>query len=156
VTSAVFELLCHKKKKWAKFWMFLEVQHPFAAKFDNNNPHYYCNIIKKQLSVKKFLHYSLYLWSRDKTTLLEHTDHNSTHYFGSGWKCKFSLQEEKLNEVQNRNYLNLLLLHGYIVLVCTVNHTQAHQVRICRHNTDNVCTDTHSWTRPVILAKLWL
>ena len=27
---------------------------------------------------------------------------------------------------------------------CTVNHTHAQQVRICRHNTDNVCTDTHS------------
>ena len=39
---------------------------------------------------------------------------------------------------------------------CTVNHTHAHQVRICRHNTDNVCTDTHCWTRLVILAKNWL
>ena len=25
----------------------------------------------------------------------------------------------------------------------TVNHTHAHQVTIYRHNTDNVCTDTH-------------
>ena len=33
-----------------------------------------------------------------------------------------------------------------------------HQVRICRHNSDSVCTDTHSWTRLVFLAKhrLWL
>jgi len=33
-----------------------------------------------------------------------------------------------------------------------------HQVRIRRHNTDNVCTDTYSRTRIVILAehRLWL
>jgi len=31
-----------------------------------------------------------------------------------------------------------------LVFLCTVNHTHAHQVRISRHNTDNVCTDTHS------------
>jgi len=29
-------------------------------------------------------------------------------------------------------------------LLCTVSHTHAHKVRLCRHNTDNVCTDTHS------------
>jgi len=34
--------------------------------------------------------------------------------------------------------------------------THAHQVIICCHDTDNVCTDMHSWTRLVILAKLWL
>jgi hypothetical protein len=27
---------------------------------------------------------------------------------------------------------------------------------LCRHNTDNVCTDTHSWTSYVILATHWL
>jgi len=31
-----------------------------------------------------------------------------------------------------------------LVLLCTVNHTHAHQVRIRTHNTDSVCTDTHS------------
>jgi len=35
-------------------------------------------------------------------------------------------------------------------------HTHTHQVRICRHNTNNVCTDTHSRTGFVILAKHWL
>jgi len=30
-----------------------------------------------------------------------------------------------------------------VYTLCTVNHTHAHQVRICHHNTDNVCTDTH-------------
>ena len=42
------------------------------------------------------------------------------------------------------------------VLLYTVNHTHAHQVTICCHNTDNVCTDKYSWTRLVILAKHWL
>jgi len=27
---------------------------------------------------------------------------------------------------------------------------------VLRHNIDNVCTDMYCWTRPVILAKLWL
>jgi len=44
------------------------------------------------------------------------------------------------------------------LLLCTVTHTHAHSVTICRQNTDDVCTDTHSWTKLVILAKykLWL
>ena len=56
----------------SRFWMFSEVQHSFAARLDNNNPQYYYSIIKKLLTVNKFLHYSLYLKSRDKATLLEH------------------------------------------------------------------------------------
>jgi hypothetical protein len=31
-----------------------------------------------------------------------------------------------------------------LVLLCTVNHTHEHQVRIRTHNTDSVCTGTHS------------
>ena len=38
---------------------------------------------------------------------------------------------------------------------CTMNHTHAHQVRICHHDTDGVCTDTRCWTKPVILVKPW-
>ena len=35
-------------------------------------------------------------------------------------------------------------------------HTHTQQVRICRHNTDNVHIDKHTGTTPVILARHWL
>jgi len=44
----------------------------------------------------------------------------------------------------------------YSVPFCTVNHTHAQQVGICRHNTDNAHIDKNSGTILVILARHWL
>jgi hypothetical protein len=42
------------------------------------------------------------------------------------------------------------------VFFCTVHNTHAQQVKIRRHNTDNINNDTRIGTRYVILAKHWI
>ena len=62
-------------------------------------------------------------------------------------KLSTSLETRKDAEYKTTlKYLNNIFLNAipYMDLFITVT--------IYRHNTDNVCTDTHSWTRLVILA----
>jgi hypothetical protein len=42
------------------------------------------------------------------------------------------------------------------VVSCTVHNIHTQQVKICRHNNDNINIDTHIGTRYVILAKHWM
>ena len=64
--------------------------------------------------------------------------------------------------------LSVLWLHNMTCVCCAVpcvsvychsaQHTQASQVILCSHNTDNACTAIYvaTWTKCVILAKRWL
>jgi hypothetical protein len=54
--------------------------------------------------------------------------------------------------------VSVMVVYFELLYVCIVHRANKHaqQVKICRHNTDNINIDTHFGTRYVILAKHWM